>query len=153
LSGEVEVKGFIRKTLTGWVPADDQAQAIHKREKVGQVYRADIVQPRNYRHHCMFMALLDLTFQNQSKWTDDWAFRSAVALEAGHVRQFVTLDGEMHFVPLRYSYDDIPDEQDFTVAFGKAMSVCAGILKMQDLDELEAEVSRYADEHYGRAAA
>lgn len=147
------MKGFIRKTLSGWAPADEQSQTMHKRHKAGQVYRADIVQPRNYKHHCLFMALLDLTFQNQEKYTDDWAFRTAVALEAGHVKQFVNLDGEVCFMPLRYSYDDIPDEQDFTKAFGAAMTVCAGILRMNDLDQLEAEVSRYADEHYGRAAA
>ena len=146
-------KGFVRKTLTGWVPADDQAQAIHKRHKIGMVYRADIVQPRNYRHHCLFMSLMELTFQNQSAYSDDWAFRTAVALEAGHVRQFVNLDGEICFVPLRYSYDDIPDEQDFTKEFGKAMTVCARILRMNDVAELEAQVSQYADEHYGRAAA
>jgi hypothetical protein len=147
------MKGFIRKTLTGWVPADEQAKAIHQREKLGQIYRADIVQPRNYQHHKMFMALLDLTFENQSVYKDDWAFRTAVALEAGHVRQIVTLDGELHLVPLRYSYDDIPDEQDFTKEFAKAMTVCARILRMNDLQELEAEVARYADEHYGRARA
>lgn len=147
------MKGFIRKTLTGWEPADEQARHIHKRESIGKVYRADIVQPRNYRHHCLFMALLDLTFQNQDKFTDERRFRSAVAYAAGHVEEFVTLDGEIHLVPKRYSYDDIPDEQDFTVEFGKAMAVCAGILRMHDLDVLEAEVSRYADQHYGRAAA
>jgi hypothetical protein len=147
------MKGFIRKTLTGWVPADEQAQAIHKREKLGQIYRADIVQPRNYQHHKMFMALMELTFANQDTYTDDWAFRSAVALEAGHVRQFVTLDGELHLIPLRYSYDDIPDEQDFGEAFAKAMTVCARILRMNDMEELEAEVTKYADEHYGRARA
>lgn len=147
------MKGFVRKTLAGWVPADEQAQAMHKRHKPGQVLRAEIVQPRNYRHHCLFMALLDLTFQNQDTYTDDWAFRTAVALEAGHVKQFVNLDGEVCFVPLRYSYDDIPDEQDFVKEFGAAMTVCAKILHDMDLGELEAEVSRYADEHYGRAVA
>jgi len=146
------MKGFIKKTMNGWVPADEQAKTIHSKEKLGHVYRADIVQPRNYRHHCLFMALMDLTFQNQEVYQDDWAFRTAVALEAGHVRQFITLDGEVALLPLRYSYDDIPDEQDFSKAFGAAMTVCARILKMNDLEELEAEVSRYADEHYGRAA-
>lgn len=147
------MKGFIRKTLNGWVPADEQAQAIHKRQKAGQVYRADIVQPRNYRHHCMFMALLDLTFQNQEKYTNERMFRTAVALAAGHVEEAITLDGELHLVPLRYSYDDIPDEQEFTEKFGAAMTVCAKILHDMDLDELEAEVGRYADEHYGRQVA
>lgn len=147
------MKCFVRKTLNGWVPADERAQSMHKRQKAGQVYRADIVQPRNYRHHCLFMALLDLTFQNQEKYADERMFRTAIALAAGHVETTITLDGEVHIVPLRYSYDDIPDEQEFPAKFAAAMTVCAKILHDMDLDELEAEVSRYADEHYGRAVA
>lgn len=145
-------KGFVKKTLSGWSPADESAEAIHKRHKIGQIYRMDIVQPRSYKCHCLFMALMDLTFQNQEKYTDFWAFRTAIALEAGHVREFITLDGEVHLVPLRYSYDDIPDEQDFTKEFGKAMAVCQRILGDLGIDELEAEVSRYAAQHYGVAA-
>lgn len=144
------MKGFVRKTLAGWSPADEQAQAMHKRQKIGQTYRADIVQPRNYRHHCLFMSLLDLTFQNQERYTDERMFRRAVALEAGHVEQVISLHGEPVLIPLAYSYDEIPDEQDFGKAFGAAMTVCARLLNGMNLDELEAEVSRYADEHYGR---
>ncbi len=147
------MKGFVKKTLTGWVPSDDSAAAMHKKQKLNHAYKSEMVMPRNYRHHCLFMSLMELTFQNQERYTNDWAFRTAVALEAGHVREYVTLDGVIAFVPLRYSYDDIPDEQDFGKEFGKAMTVCARILRMNDLKELEAEVSRYADEHYGRAAA
>jgi hypothetical protein len=147
------MKGFVKKTLTGWSPSDDAAVAMHKKQKLGHAYRAEIVMPRNYRHHCMFMSLMELTFENQDAYDNDWAFRTAVALAAGHVREYVTLDGEIQYVPMRYSYDDIPDEQDFGKAFGAAMTVCAKILRMNDLRELEAEVSRYADEHYGRAAA
>ena len=144
-------KCFAKKTLTGWVPADEQAVALHKRQKLGAVVRMDIVQPRNYKHHKMFMSLIELTFANQSTYTDDWQFRTAIALEAGHVRQFVTLDGELHLVPMRYSYDDIPDENDFTKEFAKAMTVCARILKLE-APELEEEVAKYAEQHYGLAA-
>lgn len=147
------MKGFIQKTLSGWIPYDEQSQSIHKRQKIGQVSRADIVQPRNYRHHCLFMALLDLTFENQDRFTNGQDFRRAIAWDAGHVREFQTLDGEIHRIPLSYSYDEIPDENEFTAAFGAAMTVCAWILHNMDLGELEAEVSRYADEHYGRARA
>lgn len=143
------MKGFIKKTLTGWVPNDDQAAEMHKKQKLGAVYRADIVMPRNYRHHCMFMALMDLTFQNQERYTDFWAFRTAVALAAGHVKEYITLDGVIALQPLRYSYDDIPDEADFGKAFGAAMTVCAGILNIENCAELETEVSRYCDDHYG----
>lgn len=145
------MKGFVKKTLNGWVPSDDQAVAMHKKQKLGYAYRADIVTPRNYRHHCMFMALMDLTFQNQERYTDFRAMRSAVALKAGHVREFIDLDGVISYEPLRYSYDDIPDEMEFGKAFGAAMTVCAGMLNIQDCAELEAEVSRYADDHYGMA--
>lgn len=145
-------RGFVKKTLTGWAAADENAETIHKRQKLGQVYRADIVAPRNYKHHCMFMALMDLTFQNQEKYTNFKMFRRAVALEAGHVDQIITLDGETHLVPLSYDYDTIPDEQDFTVEFGKAMAVCCKILGDIGADDLEAEVSRYASFHYGMAA-
>lgn len=146
------MKGFVKKTLTGWTPSDDSAVAMHRKQKLGYAYKAEITMPRNYRHHCLFMSLMELTFQNQSVYEDDRAFRTAVALEAGHCWQYVTLQGEIAFVPMRYSYDDIPDEQDFGVEFGKAMTVCAKILRMNDLKELEAEVSRYADSHYGMAA-
>lgn len=145
-------KGFVRKTLTGWSPADDNTREIHKRQKPGQMYRMDIVQPRNYKHHCLFMALMDLTFQNQEKYTDFRMFRRAVALEAGHVDTVITLDGEVHLVPLSYSYDELPDEHEFTKEFGAAMNVCSKILGGLGLGELQGEVSKYAVEHYGLAA-
>jgi hypothetical protein len=147
------MKGFVRKTLAGWVPADEKAQVMHKKHKLGEMYRADMVMPRNYRHHCLFMALLDLTFQNQSEYTNERMFRRAVALAAGHVDQFVSLDGTSHLVPLAYSYDEIPDEAEFDGAFHAAMVVCAKILHNMDLAELEAQVNRHADEHFGRAVA
>lgn len=147
------MKGFVRKTLAGWVPADDKAQTMHKRHKLGQMYRADIVMPRNYRHHCLFMALLDLTFQNQDEYTNERAFRRAVALKAGHAEQFTALDGTSHFVPLSYSYEEIPDEAEFDGAFHAAMVVCAEILHNMNLADLEAEVGRHADEHFGRQVA
>ena len=140
-------KCYIRKTLSGWTPPIDDALAVHKRQKIGGTYRADVVEPRNYKHHKLFFALLQMTFENQEQHKDFWSFRTAVALKAGHVRACVTLDGEIVLIPLRYSYDDLPDEGDFTVEFGKAMRICADILRMNDLEELEAEVARYAENH------
>jgi hypothetical protein len=145
-------KVLLKKTLTGWSPADEDSASVHRRHKLGTVLKGTVVQPRNYRHHCLFMALLELTFDNQDKYDNPKMFRRAVALAAGHVDQIITLDGECHLVPLSYDYDTIPDEADFTREFGAAMSVCCGILKMT-APELEGEVSRYADQTYGRAAA
>lgn len=143
---------FLRRTLTGMVPSDGPSEEIWRKYKVGETYRAEITKPRNYKHHCLFMALLDLTFQSQDKYTVPRMFRRAVALEAGHVEQLITLDGEVRLIPLAYSYDEIPDEDNFTEAFGHAMAVCAKMLHDMKRDDLATEVARYASERYGVAA-
>lgn len=143
------MNGLIRKTLTGWVPADEQAQASHKRHKLGQIARADIAIPRNYKRHCLFMVLLnEVTFPNQERFVDARQFRRAVALAAGHCEEMMTLDGEILRVPLPYDYDHCPEEAEFTAKFGAAMTICAAILR-HTAPELEEEVARYANEQYG----
>jgi len=136
---------FLRKTLSGYIPADAASEAEWRKQKAGEVYRAKVTKPRNYKHHCLFMCLLELTFNNQEKWPNERQFRRAVALEAGHVQEIMTVDGVIYKVPLSYSYDELPDEDDFDKEFGAAMAVCAGILRMTAPD-LEAEVLRYADQ-------
>lgn len=143
------MKGYIRKTLTGWAPADEKAQAIHKREKLNQLYQADIVLPRNYERHCLFMVLLnEVTFPNQERYVDAQKFRRAVALAAGHSEEMMTLEGEILSVPLSYDYEHCPDEGEFIEKFGAAMTICAAILS-HTAPELEQEVARYANEQYG----
>lgn len=147
---------YLKRTLSGLVAADEPSASLLRKYKVGEVYRCDIVKPRNYRHHKLCMALLNLTFENlpdkyaQSYPTFDM-FRKAVALEAGHAEAFVTLQGEITSVPKSLSYDAIPDDVEFGQIMASMMTICAGILQMS-APELEEEVARYADEHYGRAA-
>lgn len=139
---------FLERTLSGYIPADDKSKDVWRKHKLGEKYRAKVAKPRNYKHHCLFMTLLEMTFENQDRYTDDRMFRRAVALAAGHVDQFITLDGEPQLIPKSYSYEELPDEDDFTKEFGKAMTVCAAILG-HTCPDLEGEVSRYANEQYG----
>lgn len=139
---------FQRRTLTGWVPADAHSEAAWRKQKPGKVYRAKVAAPRNYAHHCLFMVLLnDLTFPNQEAYTNDQDFRRAVAYEAGHVREYRTIHGEIRRDALPYDYEHLPDEANFTEQFGKAMAVCASILR-HTCPDLEDEVARYASENY-----
>jgi len=139
---------FQKRTLSGWVPADAASEAEWRKQKLGEVYRGKFTKPRNYKVHCLFICLLEKTFENQEAYTDDREFRRAIALAAGHTEQMTTVDGEIRDIPLPYDYDHIPDEDDFAKAFGAAMTVCAAILRMA-APELEEEVSRYANEQYG----
>lgn len=95
------------------------------------------------------MSLLTLCFNAQEKYDNPRMFRRAVAYEAGHVRQTITLHGEIVLSPLSYSYDELPDEHEFTIEFGKAMAVCQKM--MHDIGELELrdEVNKYANAHFG----
>lgn len=138
---------FQRRTLSGWVPADAPSEAEWRKQKLNEVYRSKITKPRNYKSHCLFMCLLDKTFENQHSYASDREFRRAVADAAGWVDEYRTIDGEVKRVAKSYSYDELPDEDDFTLEFGKAMAVCAAILQLTR-PELEEEVSRYASDQF-----
>jgi hypothetical protein len=148
---------YLTKTLSGFIPADEPSRDEWKKYKNGEAYRADIVKPRSYQHHKLCMALVSLTYENlpdryHTTWPTPQKFRRMLADAVGHVEEFVTKDGEVRTMPLTLSYEDIPDDVAFGRIFAAMMSVCAHLLGMENLDHLEAEVSRYADDHYGRAA-
>lgn len=148
-------KVFLRRTLTGFAPADADAEEAMKGYKVGGIYRAEVVKPRSYQHHKLIMALLTLTYQNLPEkyevlWPSFDSFRKAIALEAGHVEIVKRRDGEIVEIPGSLSYDAL-DEIGFTRVSAAMMTVCATILDMSE-PELAGEVSRYADDRYGRAA-
>lgn len=147
---------FLKRTLMGFIPADEPSLEVCRKYKTGDVYRADIVKPRSYEHHKLCMALLNLTYDNlPERFAKCYAsfdqFRYAVALEAGHMESFVSLQGEIVSLPGSLSYDAIPDDVEFGKIMASMMTVCANILDLTE-PELSAEVSKYADEHYGRAA-
>jgi len=142
---------YLRRTLNGFVPADDASHDVARKFKVGDVYRSDVVKPRSYQHHKQIMALLNLTFENQERYRDFETFRKAVAIAAGHFTTYPTLDGEIITEAGSLSYDAL-DEVEFSRVAAAMMTVCAHLLHDMDLTELEAQVSIYANEHYGRAA-
>lgn len=142
---------YLRRTLSGFVPADEASDELAKKYKVGEVYRADAVKPRSYRHHCLCMALLTLTYQNQDRYENFEVFRKAVAIEAGHVEELIGLDGVIYLQARSLNYDTL-DELEFTAVMAEMMAVCAKILDGVGEDDLAGEVSKYASSRYGIAA-
>lgn len=142
---------YLKRTLSGFVPADEPSAELARKYKTGEIYRADIVKPRSYQHHKLAFALLNLVYGNQDRYDNFDHFRKAVAIAAGHVEELITLDGEVLLQPKSIAYDTL-DEVEFSKVFGAMMTVCAKMIGGIGLTELEAEVSRYADDNYGRAA-
>lgn len=141
---------YLKRTLRGFEPADEPSLELTRKYKLGEIYRAEVVKPRSYQHHKLCFALLNLTYSNQDQYWNFETFRKAVAMAAGHTEELVTMDGEVLRLPKSLSYDAL-DEIEFTQVFGAMMTVCASLLRIT-VPELEPEVSRYADEHYWRAA-
>jgi hypothetical protein len=146
---------FLRRTLIGFAPADTDADEVMRAFKVGEIYRTKITKPRSYQHHKLIFALLSLTWKNlpekyEALWRSFDEFRKGIALEAGHVEIVKTRDGVIHETPGSLSYDAL-DEVAFTRVSAAMMTICANILDLSE-PELAGEVSRYADQNYGRAA-
>lgn len=147
------MEAFLRKTLSGWEPSDEPSREVHRKHKLGESYRADIVKPRSYQSHKLCMALIDLTYSNlpekyHRSWPTPRVFRRMLADAVGFVEEFYTRDGEKRTMPLSLSYSDLPDEVEFQKVFMAMMTVCAHLLDIENIDTLSAEVSRYADENY-----
>ena len=142
---------YLKRTLSGFAPADEPSADIARKFKVGEIYRADIVKPRSYAHHKLCMALLNLTYSNQERYGNFDDFRKAVAMAAGHSREYVGIDGEIWREAGSLSYDAL-DEVEFTRVMAAMMTVCAQILDVTE-PELAGEVSRYADQSLYRATA
>jgi hypothetical protein len=147
----VRVKLFLKRNLAGFTAADDAAKEALAKYKIGEVYAAEIRKPRHYKFHCLAMALLNLTFENQDRYDTFEAFRKAVAIEAGHCEELILLSGEIVRLPKSISYAAL-DDIEFGRVFADMMKVCSKILGDLDLIELEREVSQYAANHYGIAA-
>lgn len=141
-------KVFLKKTLRGFIPADQASEEALKRFKVNEVAKAEVVKPRSYQHHKLAFALLNLTFANQERYAGFEHFRKAVALAAGHVEELITTQGEIIMIPGSLSYDAL-DQIEFEKVFASMMRVCADeFLGGVDQSVLRAEVEQYAAEHF-----
>lgn len=134
---------FLTRTLAGLVPADEAAKQAVKRWKMGETLKCSVRKPRDYKNHRRYFGLLNLTFENQDKYTSFEHFRKAVQIAAGHVDELISLEGEVLLLPKSIAYDAL-DEMEFSKVFGETMTVCAKILGDLDLDHLRIEVERYA---------
>ena len=119
---------WLKKTLTGFAPADQASTEAWRKYKAGEVYRADVVKPRSYQHHKLCMALLNMTYENlpeqyAGRWPSFSSFRKAVAREAGHTTEYVSIDGEICIEAGSLSYDALPDDVAFGEVFGDMMKL------------------------------
>lgn len=138
---------FLTRQLSGFKPADEQAERYMRALKIGQTVRAKVVIPRYGAHHRMIFAMLSLTYKNLperygSMWPTFESFRKGIAMAVGHIERVVTPDGVIHETPGSLSYDAL-DQSAFEDVATTMLSVCAKLLEIEE-PELSAEVVRAA---------
>src|SRR5687768_9931906 len=100
---------FLTRTLAGLVPSDEEAKQAVRRWKMGETLKCSVRKPRDYTNHKRYFALLNLTFENQERYTSFEHFRKAVQIAAGHVDELITLDGEVTLLPKSIAYDALDE--------------------------------------------
>jgi hypothetical protein len=134
---------YLTRTIGGLAGADEQAKEALRRWKIGETLKCKVSKPRSYKNHKRFFALLQITFENQERYTSFEHFRKAVQIAAGHVDEIISIEGEVLFIPKSIAYDAL-DEMEFSKVFTETMIVCAKLLGDLDLHDLELEVLRAA---------
>lgn len=136
-------KVLCRKTLSGLQPSDEEGKETLRKFPVGADVWVEVKKARNPKFHRLYFALLQLTFENQERYTNFEHFRKAVQVAAGHVEELITLDGEVLLQPKSIAFDQL-DDLGFHAVFTETMKVCAKMLGDLDMHELQMEVLRVA---------
>lgn len=125
------------KTLTGFSPADDEATEAVKKIKLDTVVSCEVKRQRNYQHHKLYFALLNLVIGNHEKYdnTDDLLFE--IKLRLGYCTRII-IDGNVQYKPKSISFKSM-DQDTFNKFYSKSLDV---ILKHFLTGNTEQEINQ-----------
>lgn len=129
------------KTLSGLKPAYDSDKENYNKIKLNQIYEFEFKQPRNYKFHRKFFALLNLCFQNQEHYNDFEDLRHDLIISAGYYRIIHDRDGVEITKPLSISFASM-DEHEFSELYTKVSKVIIDWLGVTN-EDLENEILQY----------
>lgn len=141
------MKIWLKRTLSGLAPADNESERVLKKYKIGDTVRADIIKPRNVMHHRKYWALLNMVFDNlpehlepHIKNVDELHYE--IKLQTGHREIHNTLGGQEIWKAKSISFSSM-DQNEFEDYYNSALDVvCKYILPGVDISELTNEVTQ-----------
>ena len=114
---------YLRKTMGGFLPDTDEDQEKCRRFKMGDVCKAEIVNPRNYKFLRKWFALLKVGYElweetcprhkhkGQDVLPNFERFRRDVTVLAGCATAVVNVRGELRLEPESVSFANMTDER------------------------------------------
>lgn len=95
---------LFRRTLTGFVPANDEGQEFFARLKPGEIAELRAVKVRNGRYHKLFWAMLKLISENSEPHISQKAALHFAKIATGTGETVTDSRGEKHFIPGSISF-------------------------------------------------
>lgn len=134
---------YLKRTLSGFSPADEASSDAMKSYKIGETYRADVVKPRNLKNHRRWWALCNLIYQNTEQYKSVDQVHDHLKILAGHCTQIVSKStGEVYLVADSIAFGRL-DEAQFQEVFGRAVNaVVEHILPGIEVDSVSLEIER-----------
>ena len=101
----------------------------------------DIKQPRNYKFHKKFFALVNMVFENQDRYTSIDRLREDLTIEAGFYEEHVTFVGEIKTTAKSISFASM-DEIEFITLYNKFIDT---VIRVMDWDSemIEDNIESY----------
>jgi len=131
---------YLTRSVSGLAAADDEAVACLRKIKLGQVVRADVVTPRNLKHHRKFFALLNLVWAATDQWESVEDLLIELKCRLGVVRDVVLRDsGEVFKVVGSISFGSM-DQAEFDAFFERSLRLLAQMAGGIESETLRREV-------------
>lgn len=105
-------RALFRRTLTGFVPANDEAQTFHARTKNNEFVELKATKVRNGKYHNLFFKMLELISENSEPHISKKAAELYAKMAAGVGEFEPDSKGGQHFIPGSISFAKM-DQQAF----------------------------------------
>jgi len=110
---------FPKPTL---VPYSENDSEQYSKLKYNTVYRVNIKQPRNYKHHSKYFALCRMICDNTEYFTSEKQVSEYLKLKTGHIESFV-IGNETIIIPKSINFDTLAQDE-----FEKYYDACLPII-------------------------
>lgn len=136
-------KLYLKRSLSGFIPADEASSELMRKYKVGEAYRAEMVRPRDGVAHRRYWALINIVLQNTEQFKSAELLHQYLKIRAGHCTPVVNKStGEVYLIPASISYSTL-DEVEFQKVWRAVVDVvCEEIIPGITEAEIEYEIQK-----------
>lgn len=135
---------FMRRTLGNRLePVDDIGREIVSKIGPGGC-AVEIRLPRNLAHHRKYWALVNLIYQNQSRYRSNDELSDAIKVMIGHAQTVTMKNGATFQIPKSIAFHKM-DQADFDDFYNRVIKlVCEEIIPGMDEGALRGELLEFA---------